>query len=47
MKTDSLQSIIEKLENLFSKFNKQFFNNELQKPIITVSPDTTMYFQTR
>ncbi len=41
MKIDSLQSIIEKLENLFSKFNKQFFNDELQKPIITVSPDTT------
>ena len=28
-------------ENLFSKFNEKFYNDELQAPVITVSPDTT------
>jgi len=37
----SLHEIIEKLESLFSTFNKHFFNGELEKPIITISPDTT------
>lgn len=37
---DSLQNIIAKLEDLFSKFNEHFFSGELQKPIITVSPET-------
>lgn len=41
MKQQSLQPIIEKLEKLFSKFNERFYKNELQKPVITVSPDTT------
>lgn len=41
MKETSLKPVIEKLENLFSKFNEKFYNNELQTPIITVSPDTT------
>jgi rubrerythrin len=39
--SNSLQLIIGKLEDLFDKFNKKFFNNELEKPVITVSPDTT------
>lgn len=37
----SLQEVIGQLEDLFSKFNDRFFNGKLQKPIITVSPDTT------
>lgn len=41
MKETSLKPVIEKLENLFSKFNEKFYNNELQTPIITVSLDTT------
>ena len=41
MVEQSLKPIIDKLENLFSKFNEKFYGGELQKPIITVSPDTT------
>lgn len=41
MQKQSLQPIIKKLESLFSKFNEKFFNNDLQTPVITVSPDTT------
>lgn len=41
MSEQSLQPIIEKLESLFSKFNSKFYNGELLKPIITVSPDVT------
>lgn len=41
MNDNSLKSVIEQLENLFSKFNKKFFNGELETPIITCSPDTT------
>lgn len=37
----TLQAVIAKLENLFSTFNKQFFADELETPVITVSPDTT------
>ncbi len=37
----SLQPIIEKIESLFSIYNKEFFEGQLQKPIITISPDTT------
>lgn len=37
----SLQPIIEKLETLFQKLNDRFYNGELEKPVITVSPDTT------
>lgn len=42
MKEQSLKPIIEKLESLFSKFNEKFYAGELEKPIITVSPDTTI-----
>ena len=41
MKEASLKPVIDKLENLFSKFNEKFYNGELQAPVITVSPDTT------
>lgn len=37
----SLHSVIGKLETIFSSFNDRFYNGELQKPVITVSPDTT------
>lgn len=37
----SLKTVIEKLESLFSKFNERFYKGKLQKPVITVSPDTT------
>ena len=37
----SIKTIVSNLESLFSKFNEQFYNNELQTPVITVSPDTT------
>ena len=38
MSETSLKPVIDKLENLFSKFNEKFYNGELQTPIITVSP---------
>lgn len=38
---DSLKTVIGQLEDLFSKFNKSFFNEQLQKSIITCSPDMT------
>jgi rubrerythrin len=41
MSNNSLQIVISELETLFSNFNTKFFNNELVKPVITVSPDTT------
>lgn len=41
MEEQSIQPIVEKIESLFSKFNHHFYNDELEKPIITVSPDTT------
>lgn len=41
MSETSLKPVIDKLENLFSKFNEKFYDGELQKVIITVSPDTT------
>ncbi len=41
MSETSLKPVIEKLESLFSKFNEKFYNDELQAPVITVSPDTT------
>ena len=37
----SLEPVIKQLETLFSKFNDRFYNGELPKPIITVSPDNT------
>lgn len=40
-KENSIAPIIEEFEILFSKINGRFFNGELQKPVITISPDTT------
>lgn len=36
MSETSLKPVIDKLENLFSKFNEKFYGGELQKAIITV-----------
>ncbi len=40
-KNNSLQKTIGELEDLFEIFNYEFFNGELNKPVITVSPDMT------
>lgn len=32
---------VKTLEELFDQFNEYLFNNEVEKPIITISPDTT------
>lgn len=37
--TATIRPVIEQLESLFSIFNKHFYQDELEKPIITVSPD--------
>jgi len=41
MASKTLKDTIEQLENLFGVFNETYFENQLSKPIITVSPDTT------
>lgn len=41
MNEQSLKPVLEQLESLFSSFNGKFYNGELQRPVITVSPDTT------
>jgi len=40
----SVKPIIEKLENLFAAINDRFYDGELTKPVITVSPDTKGYY---
>lgn len=37
----SIKSAIDKLESLFSKFNEHFYEGKIEKPIITISPDST------
>lgn len=37
----SLHEVLQQIESLFSKFNHTFYNDELQKPVITISPDST------
>lgn len=37
----SLKAVIGKFENLFSIFNKKYYDNQLETPVITVSPDVT------
>ena len=41
MSVASLKPVIGELESLFSTFNKAFFEGKLEKPVITVSPDST------
>lgn len=37
----NLSEVVKSLEELFQACNKRFYNEELEAPIITVSPDTT------
>lgn len=39
--TKKYYEIVKEMENLFDRFNAYLFNNEVEKPIITVSSDTT------
>lgn len=41
MAEQSLKVIIQKLEDLFDQFNNRFYDGQVQKPVIAVSPDTT------
>lgn len=41
MASTSLKNTIQQLEDLFEVFNYKYFNGELSKPVITVSPDMT------
>ena len=41
MSEASLKPVIDELETLFSKFNARFFENKLERKVITVSPDHT------
>ena len=38
---NSLTTVIKELESLYSKLNKEFFNDELQKAVVACSPDHT------
>ena len=37
----SLKTTLNQLENLFKFFNKEYFENQLEAPVITISPDMT------
>lgn len=37
----TLAKVITDLENLFTALNNHYFNNQLEEPVITVSPDNT------
>ena len=37
----TLKTTLEELEHLFRFFNKEYFKNQLESPVITISPDTT------
>lgn len=41
MASTSLKNTIQQLEDLFEVFNYKYFEGQLSKPVITVSPDTT------
>lgn len=41
MANTSLKNTIQQLEDLFEVFNYKYFEGQLSKPVITVSPDTT------
>ena len=36
----TITPMIQELESLFSKLNERYFNGELEKPVITIAPDT-------
>jgi hypothetical protein len=37
----TIANTITELEKLFEELNKKYFNGELEKPVITIAPDTT------
>ena len=37
----TIAKTITNLEKLFDKLNKKYFDNQLEKPVITIAPDTT------
>jgi hypothetical protein len=37
----SLKDVMTQLEQVFSKLNERFFDNQLEKPVLTISPDIT------
>ena len=39
--TQKYYEVVKTLEELFDKFNAHLFNDEIERPIITISPDTT------
>lgn len=39
----TLKTIITELEDLFAVLNEKYFNSELSRPVITVSPDTSKH----
>lgn len=39
--TTKYYEAVKTLEELFDQFNEYLFNNEVERPIITISPDTT------
>lgn len=39
--TKKYYEVVKTLEELFDKFNEHLFENEIERPIITISPDTT------
>lgn len=41
MENATIRPVIERLEQVFDTFNKHFYNNELERPVITVAQDTT------
>lgn len=45
MSEASLKPVIDELETLFSKFNARFFENKLESPVITVSPEALEFVQ--
>ena len=40
----SLQGTIGKLEDMFDILNEEFYDNQLERPIISVHPDTMKAF---
>lgn len=41
MENATIRPVIERLEQVFDTFNKEYYNSELERPVITVAQDTT------
>lgn len=39
--TKTYHDAVKSLEELFDRFNEYLFNNEVEKPVVTISPDST------